>query len=196
MREPIVRKEVTVSEKGGPMSRRAFTKLGAAAAGGLGVTAALGDQQASVADALKSEFLMLLRFEYPDRISGNPKAAGLPGMSRYIVPISRGTFDGPKLKGTVIPPSGEWAYRYGDRPGGPDVRLTLRTDDDQLIFMYYKGIILDSVPNGQPGYWRTQPWFEAGTGKYAFLNNRIAVGVGRYPKPGQAIAEYRIYQIL
>src|SRR5438445_1695355 len=70
MRRPIVGKEVTVSEKGGPMSRRAFTKLGAAAAGGLGVTVTLGDQQASVADTLKSEFVMLLRFEYPDRISG------------------------------------------------------------------------------------------------------------------------------
>lgn len=48
----------------------------------------------------------------------------------------------------------------------------------------------------EPAYWRTVPWFEAGTGKYAFLNNRIAVGVGHFPSPGQAIAEYRIYQIL
>jgi uncharacterized protein DUF3237 len=185
-----------VSAKHVPMSRRAFTKGGAAAVAGLGITTALGAQRGNDSDTLKSEFLMLLRFEYPDRIPGNPKEGGLPGMRRSIVPISKGTFEGPKLKGTVIAPSGEWAYWYDDRPGGPDVRLTLRTDDDQLIFMYYRGILIDRQPNGQPGYWRTAPWFEAGTGKYAFLNNRIAVGVGRFPNPGQPIAEYRIYQIL
>jgi len=98
-----------------------------------------------------------------------------------------------KLKGTVIPPSGEWAYGYGERPFGPEVRLTLRTDDDQLIFMQYRGVI-DSGVN--PTYWRTVPWFEAGTGKYSWLNNRINVGVGHFPPGTTRVAEYRIYQIV
>src|SRR3977135_2492046 len=104
-----------MSGKGTHMSRRAFTKIGAAGASGLGVTAALGAQKSDAVETLQSEFLMLLRFEYPDRIPGNPQEAGLPGMRRSIVAISKGTFEGPRLKGTVIAPSGEWAYWYDDR---------------------------------------------------------------------------------
>jgi len=175
------------------ISRRAFARLAAAAVPILGVAPLAGTRAGSSSDdTLGSEFLMCLRFEYPDVIPGLPQSADPPGMRRTIIEISRGTFEGPNLKGTVIPPSGEWAYGYGERPFGPEVRLTLRTDDDQLIFMQYRGII-DSGDN--PTYWRTVPWFEAGTGRYSWLNNRINVGVGHFPPGTTRVAEYRIYQI-
>jgi hypothetical protein len=73
------------------------------------------------------------------------------------------------------------------------VRLTLRTDDDELIFMQYRGIVDQGVA---PTCWRIVPWFEAGSGKYAWLNNRINVGVGTLAPGATGMVEYRIYQIL
>ena len=183
-----------MSDEGPVISRRTFARLAAAAAPILGVAPLAGTRAASSSDdTLESEFLMCLRFEYPDIIPGLPQSADPPGMRRTIIEISRGTFEGPKLKGTVIPPSGEWAYGYGERPFGPEVRLTLRTDDDQLIFMQYRGIIDRGV---NPTYWRAVPWFEAGSGKYAWLNNRIYIGVGHFPAGATRVAEYCIYQIV
>jgi len=183
-----------MSDKVSFLSRRAFARLAAAAlpiVGGAPVVARR--DESSSAHRLDSEFLMRLRFEYPNVVPGSPQSAGVSGIERTIIEITRGTFEGPKLKGTVIPPSGEWAYGYGERPFGPEVRLTLRTDDDQLIFMQYRGIIDGAVT---PAYLRIVPWFEAGTGKYAWLNNRISVGVGHFPSGTTRVAEYRIYQIV
>jgi hypothetical protein len=183
-----------MSEEAPVISRRTFARLAAAALPILGTEPLAGAQaRSSSDDKLESEFLMRLRFEYPDVIPGSPQSAGLPGMRRTIIEISRGTFEGPKLKGTVIPPSGEWSYGYGKKPFGPEVRLTLRTDDDQLIFMQYRGIIDRGV---NPTYWRAVPWFEAGSGKYAWLNNRIYIGVGHFPAGATRVAEYCIYQIV
>src|SRR5262245_8611417 len=96
-----VLEEAFMAQNDTPVSRRAFAKIGAAAAAGIGTTSVVGAQSSNnVAETLQSEFLMLLRFEYPDRIPGTTKPAGLPGMRRGIVPISKGTFEGPRLKGT------------------------------------------------------------------------------------------------
>src|SRR5256885_2338904 len=103
-------REAAMSDIKSRVSRRTFTQIGVSAVAGLGISRSVAAQTSGAEEMLKSEFLMLLRFEYPDRIPGSPKSAGLPGMRRGIVPISRGTFEGPRLKGTVIPPSGEWAY--------------------------------------------------------------------------------------
>jgi hypothetical protein len=171
-------------------SRRAFARLAATAVPILGAAPRAGAQaESSSGDRLESEFLMHLRFEYPNLVPGSRQS----GTGRRIIEISSGTFEGPKLRGAVIPPSGEWAYGYGERPFGPDVRLTLRTDDGQLIFMQYRGILDGGV---NPTYWRTVPWFEAGSGKYAWLNNRIYIGVGHFPAGATRVAEYCIYQIV
>ena len=183
-----------MSDEAPVISRRTFARLAAAALPILGTEPPAGAHvQPSSDDRLESEFVMCVRFEYPGVIPGSPQSTGLPGMRRTIIEISRGTFEGPKLRGTVVPPSGEWAYGYGRRPFGPEVRLTLRTDDDQLIFMQYPGIVDRGV---NPTHWRTVPWFEAGSGKYAWLNNRIYVAVGHFPAGTTRLAEYCIYQIV
>jgi hypothetical protein len=180
-----------MSDEAPVISRRTFARLAAAAVPLLGVEPLVATSAGSDPDdTLKSELLMHLRFEYPNLLPGSPQSAA---MRRTIIEISSGTFEGPKLKGTVIPPSGEWSYGYSERPFGPDVRLTLRTDDDELIFMQYHGVVDQRVASTD---WRIVPWFEAGTGKYAWLNNRINVGVGTCPPGTARMVEYRIYQIL
>jgi hypothetical protein len=111
-------------------------------------------------------------------------------VNRVIVPVSGGTFEGAKLKGTVLP-GGDWIIRRPDGSSVLDVRIILQTDDAQKIYMQYRGI--SYTPKDGPQYWRIVPVFETGAEKYAWLNNIIAVGVHRTLAGKVA---YRIFQIL
>ena len=72
-----------------------------------------------------------------------------------------------------------------------DVRTLLLTDDDQRIYLNYRGVLY--TPPGQPRYQRVGMMFETGSEKYAWLHQVIAVGVG-YTLPQRV--PYRIFQIL
>jgi hypothetical protein len=165
-------------------TRRRFAKLAAAAA--VGSTSLAAQTPASNDDTLKSEFLLDLVLD-----TQPANNVGSPGVTRVIVPVSGGTFTGPKLKGTVVGPGGDWILRRPDGSSILDVRIILQTDDSQKIYMTYRGISI--TPPGGTQYWRIAPVFETGAEKYAWLNNIVAVGVHR-TVPGKVA--YRIYQIL
>src|SRR5205814_8102811 len=54
-------------------------------------------------DKLQSEYLLDLTLE-----AQTPQNLGSAGAGRLIVPVSGGSFVGPRLKGTIIPPGGDW----------------------------------------------------------------------------------------
>ena len=60
-------------------------------------------------DTLQSEFLFDLILE-----RGTANNIGSPGVTRVIVPVSAGVFEGPKLKGAVVGPSGDWIVARPD----------------------------------------------------------------------------------
>src|SRR5579864_4812388 len=87
------------------VSRRTFARLSAAAAGTAAVTT-LGAQSVvppAPDDKLQSEFLIDLVL-----VTQPANNIGSLGVNRVVVPVSGGTFDGPKLKGTVVGPGGDW----------------------------------------------------------------------------------------
>src|SRR5258705_9680845 len=164
------------------MSRRDFARLGAAAAaaGLSGATLAArepqgqGGQAARPAappppEALTSSYLMDVLFE-----TGGP-GGGAVG-NRQIVSVTGGTFEGPRLKGKVLPPGGDWLQTVAGNVRLLDVRALLVTDDDQRIYMTCKGVMY--TPQGGSLYWRTTPYFETASEKYAWLNSIVCVGVG------------------
>src|SRR5436309_2277760 len=55
-----------------------------------------------------------------------------PQGTRVIIGVTGGTFAGPKLRGAIVPPGGEWATVRPDGSARADVRLTLQTDDGAL----------------------------------------------------------------
>jgi len=80
------------------------------------------------------------------------------------------------------------------RPDGSrvlDVRILLQTDDGQKIYMSWRGIAY--TPPGGALWARIVPMFETASGKNAWLNNVVAVGV--YRTDLDKIA-YRVYRIL
>jgi len=137
-------------------------------------------------DKLQSEFLLDLTLE-----AQTPHNLGSAGVGRLIVPVSGGTFAGPRLKGTIVPPGGDWIIQRPDGSRILDVRILLQTDDGQKIYVSWRGIAY--VPPGGAFNARILPVFETAAPKYEWLNNVVAVGVYR-PDLGKIV--YRIYRIL
>ena len=190
------------------MTRRTFAKLSAAAGTALGSILAgrrvaatvaprerdapsrMGDQGSphwsAPDDGLQSEFLADLTLE-----AQAPHEVGGAGGGRLVVPVSGGTFEGPRLKGSVVSPSGDWILERPDGSRVLDVRLLLETDDAQAIYVSWRGIAYPLPAGGL--FARILPVFETRAQKYAWLNNVIAVGVYR-GLPGKIV--YRVYRIL
>ncbi|PYL74385.1 MAG: DUF3237 domain-containing protein [Verrucomicrobia bacterium] len=114
-----------------------------------------------------------------------------PTGGRLIVPISDGTFTGPRLKGTIVLPSGDWVVQRPDGSRLLDVRILLQTDDGQKIYTSWRGIAY--TPPGGALWARIVPMFETASAKNAWLNNVVAVGVYR---PDLGKIAYRVYRIL
>jgi hypothetical protein len=180
------------------MTRRTFARLSACIASAAAAPALLGGGvagatsqelgSAAVPDAakLQSELLLDLVFE-----KGPASSVGSVGVNRIVVPVSGGSFEGPKLKGTIVGPSGDWILARPDGSSLLELRMVLQTDDSQKILMTCRGIAY-----AQPGgalYARILPMFETGATKYAWLNDIVAVGVYR-PMPEKVA--YRVHQIL
>ena len=162
------------------VTRRPFAKLSttvAAIALGLIVTsagpAANGNEARQAQDdKLQSEFLVDLTLE-----AQTPQNLGSTRNGRIIVPVSGGTFAGPRFKGTIIPPGGDWIVQRPDGSRVLDVRILLQTDDGEKIYMSWHGIPF--APPGGALNARILPVFEMTAPKYAWLNNVVAVGVYR-----------------
>ena len=99
--------------------------------------------------------------------------------NRFIIPIVGGTFEGPKMKGTIIPGGADYQLQDNEH-GRTEVEAiySIKTDDGVNIHIRNKGLIYtgkDENGNNQ-FYFRTAPQFEAPQdSKYAWLNNAIFV---------------------
>ncbi len=107
---------------------------------------------------------------------------------RRIIPVTGGRIEGPEIKGEVLPFGADWLLVRPDGVIELDVRITIRTDDDELVYAYYRGIV-----DMSQGYFRTTPIFETGSDKYSWLNKIVCVGVGRRLEDK---VEYEVYRIL
>lgn len=106
---------------------------------------------------------------------------------RSFVPVTGGDFEGPRLRGRVLPGGGDWLLLRSDGVLELDLRITLETDDHALIYMTFQGI------RHTPDYFRTVPRFETSAEAYTFLNRIVSIGVGE-TRPGGA--RHRIDEIL
>jgi hypothetical protein len=121
-----------------------------------------------------------------------------------VVGQGGGTINGTRVRGQLLHGSGgDWLIVRPDGAGQLDVRITIKTDDDALIYMRYEGICAgDAVPRvlgGEavpPGdyYFRTTPYFETSSQKYAWLNTIVAVGVGQVDL-SKAWVGYAVYEV-
>jgi Protein of unknown function (DUF3237) len=149
---------------------------------------------------MNSRLLMTLQVV----VEGPQKLGAVPHGTRVTAPIVSGTFEGPRLRGKVLPGGGDWTLLRSDGVLELDLRVTLETDDGALIHMASFGLrhgppeVLTALGRGEtvdPSsyYFRTTPRFETASAPYAFLNRLLAVATGNR-LPGGPI--YTIHEIL
>jgi hypothetical protein len=133
-----------------------------------------------------------LPVEHLFTLTAATQTAGLitngPQGTRVVVGVTGGSFEGPRLKGTIKGPGGDWVTLRADGSGRLDVRLLLETDDGALILMQYHGIFTDGATRI-----RSTPLFETGDERYAWLNSVQSVGLGSV---GDGDVTYDVYQVL
>ena len=120
---------------------------------------------------------------------------------RRVVPITGGTFEGPRIRGRVLAGGADWQVVRPDGVLSIEAKYTLETDDRVLIMVTNKGVrhgpkeVIERLARGEavaPSeyYFRTTAQFEvASDSKHAWLNRAVFVGVaGR--EAGAAIIRF------
>ena len=107
---------------------------------------------------------------------------------RNLVPITGGTFEGPGIKGVILPGGWDWQLRRAD--GCTQIRADymLRTDDGVVINVVNTGVSCRSKDHG--AVVRTHPVFEAPLGKYDWLSQSAFIGTldpAVLPNGGRAV---------
>ena len=149
---------------------------------------------------MNSRLLMTLQVA----VVGPLKIGAVPHGTRVTAPIASGQFEGPRLRGKVLPASGDWTVLRGDGVLELDLRLTLETDDGALIHMTSFGLrhgppdVMAALARGatvDPStyYFRTTPRFETSAPRYDFLNRLLAVATADRRPTGPL---YTIHEIL
>ena len=136
-----------------------------------------------------------LVFVFEARVEvGAPLEVGqLPKGMRRIVPILRGTFEGPGIKGRVMPGGADWQIIGADGFSELDTRYTLETDNGKIIYVQNAGVrhaapeVMQRLLRGETVdpklvYFRTIPKFETSAPELQWLTRNVFVGTGeRYP---------------
>lgn len=112
-----------------------------------------------------------------------------PDGHRRIIDITGGTFEGPRLKGQILPGGADWQIIRPDATAVLDARYTLETNDGALIYVTNWGYrhgpaeVLEKIATGaevDPSlyYMRTTPVFETSAADYDWLNRIISIATG------------------
>jgi Protein of unknown function (DUF3237) len=108
---------------------------------------------------------------------------------RRIVQIKGGTFEGPGLKGRLLPGGADWQILRADGTADLDARYTLQTDQGALIYVINRGVrhgpaeVLQRIAAGEPVdpssyYFRSAASFETSAPHLQWLTKAVVIGVG------------------
>ena len=116
-----------------------------------------------------------------------------PMGQRFIVNILGGEFDGPRLKGKVLPGG---ADRQLVRPDGVkelDALYEIQTNDG-IVITVHNQVIID-MPSPDQRYACSVVKFHAPAGHYEWLNKRIFVGNLESQKPSRHAVKIRVFEV-
>tara|TARA_B100000073_G_scaffold287074_1_gene248890 strand:- start:136 stop:585 length:450 start_codon:yes stop_codon:yes gene_type:complete len=115
-----------------------------------------------------------------------------PKGKRAFVGLNEVILDTEKIKAKLLPSiaSGEWATTSdNDSLDSLDVRITLETDDGEIIYIEYSGRGIRSE-----GLAVSAPTFQTGSKKYKWLNRVQAVMAGQVDMEAGKLV-YRLYEV-
>ena len=125
-----------------------------------------------------------LLFELRATLAAPILVGEVPEGARRVVPISGGTFEGMRLRGTLVPGGADWQYRRADGVMMVEAQYLLRTDDGVIIQVNNRGMrhgpeaVMRRLGAGEsvdPAeyYFRATPRLSAPAGRYEWLNRRL-----------------------
>jgi hypothetical protein len=129
---------------------------------------------------------------------GPPTELGeVPRGRRRIIPILGGTFEGPNVRGKVLPGGADWQIVRADGLAELDTRYMLQTDAGSLVYIQNAGIrhappdVTKKLLAGQPVdpsqvYFKTVPTFETSAPELQWLTRSIFIGTGER-RPAEVI---------
>lgn len=104
-----------------------------------------------------------------------------------VIPITGGIFEGPSIRGEVLPLGADWNTSFHNSPTtkGIDTRYILKTDDGHLVSVFTKGYqrqsetVLKRRADREPVdpseyYFKQHLFFETSSERYSWLNNAVA----------------------
>ena len=149
------------------------------------------------APALEFIFELKAALKAPVEVGRTP--AGL----RRIVEIAEGTFEGPLLRGVILPGGADWQILRTDGVAELHAHYVLQTDDGALIQVRNRGLrhgppaVLERIAAGEsvdPAayYFRTTPEFEAPEGRYEWLNRSAFVAAAERFAASVTVRVYRV----
>jgi hypothetical protein len=108
---------------------------------------------------------------------------------RRIIPIIGGSVTGQRLSGRILNLGADWQTIFADGSAELDTRYAIETHDGAIIdirnfgFRHGPPEVLEMLARGETVdasryYMRTQPRFETGDKRYAWLNCTVFVGSG------------------
>lgn len=130
---------------------------------------------AQIPETPQLEYIMRLDVSLGEAYSSGRTSYGV----RNVIPITGGTFEGPDIKGTIIPGGADW--QLTDTATGRttvEAIYSIRTDDGVYIHIRNNGIIANMYDDkgNSTSYFTCAPEFEApDDSRYAWLNNAIFV---------------------
>jgi hypothetical protein len=148
--------------------------------------------------SVQTEYLMTLHapLNLPQAIDQNLLIFNVP---------AGGWVEGPRIKGKLLGPAGDWLRVMPSGILRLDVRGTIQADDNELIFVSYNGVIqcskeqMDRLNAGEKlkagdCHFITAPTFETKSEKYGWINAVQAVGKMVSLKGGDHI-DYDIFAV-
>jgi hypothetical protein len=95
---------------------------------------------------------------------------------RRIIPIVGGTFEGPNMRGEILPMGWDWQLERKDGCTEIIADYFLKTDDGVIINVVNSGALCRPSADGTLVPPRTSPVFEAPLGKYDWLSKGGYIG--------------------
>ena len=150
---------------------------------------------------------MNLEHEFTYRASLKPPVAvgAGPYGTRLFFEVIEGSFEGKRLSGKILGGGGDWLLAGADGFGRLDVRAQFVTEDGAALYLSYYGVLemnakmqavmadLKVGTDFGDHYFRTNPRFETGDPRYAWLNQTLFVAEGRF-LPNRTV-EYKVYRV-
>lgn len=118
----------------------------------------------------------------------------IPAGGARVIPITGGEFEGPSIKGTVIPGGADWQITRPDGVTELRAHYGLKADDGAIIQV--KNHCLAFTPAGGARLIRSVLTLEAPAGPHDWLNKHVFVGTLNAPGDSRAPVVIRAFQVL